>query len=75
MVLHSKSMIITEKRAGDFSSMPEINHQGGTMHLTRRSFIRVSCAFIGLWALNVKEAVKSLAPVVHRQPSIMFYVV
>ena len=76
MLVHSKSMIITEKRAGDFSSRPEINHQGGTMHLTRRSFIRVSCAFIGLWALNAKEAAAGFISMPsQKHPKIMFYVV
>ncbi|MBT9537257.1 MAG: hypothetical protein IVZ94_03930 [Nitrospirae bacterium] len=46
------------------------------MHLTRRSFIRVSCAFIGLWALNAKEAAAGFISMPsQKHPKIMFYVV
>lgn len=46
------------------------------MELTRRSFIKISCAFIGMGALDAKEAIAGLLPMaVHRQPSIMFYVI
>ena len=46
------------------------------MYLTRRNFIKISCAFIGMGALDTKEAAAGFISMTsQKHPKIMFYVV
>ena len=47
-----------------------------TMRLTRRNFIKIACAFIGIGALDAKEAAAGFISMPsQKHPKIMFYVV